>query len=351
MTLTEKIENTIVSDIKNKRYKPGDKLPTLKQLCTIYGVSEVTIRRVIKNLQLSNKLQIRHGNGIYVRETPLKKNATVMVFLPEKDILSKNTVHRYYFNFLAELLVRFNKQLGFEYNILFFSEKVDASFLHQYNADGILFLGSYPDTKTIQTIRNMDLAYTIAGGLESAANDINFVDYNHVKILQDALTRLVRNGHKKIGFITKKRLNQDIQLELEQCFFKFLYDNKLSINKDQYKIVDDNNTIEKAYAEMTTSINDISAIFSDNSSEIERLFSFLSSTHISIPDNISLMASGFSEIATNNNDISGYIINLDKYISSLLRSLATQFSGKTSSVQMLLDAEWHEGKTIKKLTN
>lgn len=349
MTLTEKIEKAIISDINDKHYKPGDKLPTLKQLTTLYGASEVTIRRALKNLEFSNNLQIRHGDGIYVRKDPLKKNATVMVFLPEQDILNQNAIHRYYFNYLAELLVRFNKQLAFEYNLLFFSERVDIAFLQSYHADAILFLGSYPDKKTLQAIKNMGLAYTIAGGLESTSDAINFVDYNHVKILQDALARLIKNGHKKIGFIAKKLLNSDIQMELKQCFFKFLYGHKLPFSDEHYKVIDDNNSIEKVYMEMTSSISDITAIVCGNSSEAEKLFTFLKARHITIPNDISLVATGFSELATNIHDISGYLLDLNKYTSALLQSIAQQLTGKTGSVSIWLDAQWHEGKTIKRI--
>lgn len=63
--VAEDMLNMIHSD-----YPPGSKIPTEPQLSDIFGVSRTTIRASVQSLVSRNVLEIRRGDGTYVKENP-----------------------------------------------------------------------------------------------------------------------------------------------------------------------------------------------------------------------------------------------------------------------------------------
>lgn len=64
--LYQQVEAMIKQDIVTKKYMSGDKLPTESELCEIYGVSKITVRKALSNL-VEKKWIIRiQGKGTFV---------------------------------------------------------------------------------------------------------------------------------------------------------------------------------------------------------------------------------------------------------------------------------------------
>lgn len=51
------VEASIRNDIREKKYLPGEQLPTEEELCKIYGVSKITIRKAFKLLTESGTVE------------------------------------------------------------------------------------------------------------------------------------------------------------------------------------------------------------------------------------------------------------------------------------------------------
>jgi DNA-binding FadR family transcriptional regulator len=83
--LSEQIAQIIVEDIKNGVLKPGEKLPSEKQLIEIFNVSRNTIREALRILKFMNIIDIRQGMGSFV--TSVEANLLIdqldLVFLVE----------------------------------------------------------------------------------------------------------------------------------------------------------------------------------------------------------------------------------------------------------------------------
>ncbi|MBE1487694.1 winged helix-turn-helix domain-containing protein [Plantactinospora soyae] len=62
----------IAQDIRNKiasgEYKPGDKLPSLRELIAIYDVSAEPVRSALLILQAEGLLEGHQGKGVYVTD-------------------------------------------------------------------------------------------------------------------------------------------------------------------------------------------------------------------------------------------------------------------------------------------
>jgi GntR family transcriptional repressor for pyruvate dehydrogenase complex len=82
----EIVLDQIKSLILNRKLKPGDKLPTERDLAEMIGVSRPPLREALKTLEALGIIQIKHGSGIYVSE-PNMDFAT----FPITVMLNRNT--------------------------------------------------------------------------------------------------------------------------------------------------------------------------------------------------------------------------------------------------------------------
>jgi GntR family transcriptional regulator, transcriptional repressor for pyruvate dehydrogenase complex len=64
--LSEKIANRLLSLIREKRLRPGDRLPPERDLALMMKVSRPSLREALRALQLMNIIENRQGSGNYV---------------------------------------------------------------------------------------------------------------------------------------------------------------------------------------------------------------------------------------------------------------------------------------------
>lgn len=83
----ERVMNILVKQIFSRQLKPGDKLPSERQLAKDIDVDRASLRIALKNMEMMNVLTIRQGDGIYVRD--YMKGASIdflrMLFLQTDD--------------------------------------------------------------------------------------------------------------------------------------------------------------------------------------------------------------------------------------------------------------------------
>jgi GntR family transcriptional repressor for pyruvate dehydrogenase complex len=63
----ERIVENLITIIKYRNLKKGDKLPPERQLCEMIGVSRPILREALKALQVMNIIDIRQGAGAYIK--------------------------------------------------------------------------------------------------------------------------------------------------------------------------------------------------------------------------------------------------------------------------------------------
>ncbi|MGI8854223.1 MAG: FadR/GntR family transcriptional regulator [Thermomicrobiales bacterium] len=89
MGLVESVAQQILALIDQERLKPGDRLPSTRMLAQRFQVATPTIREVLRRLQATGVVDIRHGSGIYVRKGHLRMmlaNPNVSVLDPRVTI-------------------------------------------------------------------------------------------------------------------------------------------------------------------------------------------------------------------------------------------------------------------------
>ena len=64
--LPEKISAKLLSLIRERHLRPGDKLPPERELAAMMGVSRPSLREALRALAMLNVVEIRQGDGTYV---------------------------------------------------------------------------------------------------------------------------------------------------------------------------------------------------------------------------------------------------------------------------------------------
>ena len=67
-TLSQEIEQKIEKAILEKQFKAGEKLPTEKELCEMFGVSRTALREALQMLCSRGLIHVKKGSGIYVQD-------------------------------------------------------------------------------------------------------------------------------------------------------------------------------------------------------------------------------------------------------------------------------------------
>lgn len=68
-TLSNRVKDQIEQSILQKIYKPGDKLPTEKEMCSQFGVSRTAVREAVQMLRSQAIINVRKGSGIFVSQS------------------------------------------------------------------------------------------------------------------------------------------------------------------------------------------------------------------------------------------------------------------------------------------
>ncbi len=66
--LYQQVASTIMASITSGQYKPGERLPSERDLATAFKVSRPTIREAMIALEIRGLAETRHGSGIYVTD-------------------------------------------------------------------------------------------------------------------------------------------------------------------------------------------------------------------------------------------------------------------------------------------
>jgi GntR family hexuronate regulon transcriptional repressor len=68
--LYQQVASTIMESITSGKYKPGERLPSERDLASAFKVSRPTIREAMIALEIRGLAETRHGSGIYVADKP-----------------------------------------------------------------------------------------------------------------------------------------------------------------------------------------------------------------------------------------------------------------------------------------
>lgn len=65
-TVSDRIAQQILNLIATEEIRPGDRLPSERDLAALLGVSRPSVREAVKTLEAQGRLHVRHGQGVFV---------------------------------------------------------------------------------------------------------------------------------------------------------------------------------------------------------------------------------------------------------------------------------------------
>lgn len=90
MPLYEQIKTYIVQGIQDGRYRPGERIPSERELAEQLGVSRLTVHHAIKGLQQAGLLVAQVGRGTFVSPRPLNQQLEALTSFTEDMRLRGN---------------------------------------------------------------------------------------------------------------------------------------------------------------------------------------------------------------------------------------------------------------------
>jgi GntR family transcriptional repressor for pyruvate dehydrogenase complex len=73
-TVSDRIAQEILRLISTEEIKPGDRLPSERDLAALLGVSRPSVREAVKALEAQGWLHVRHGQGVFVASPAAEKD-------------------------------------------------------------------------------------------------------------------------------------------------------------------------------------------------------------------------------------------------------------------------------------
>lgn len=195
----------IIQDIKNGKYKPGDKLPSEELFCRKYNSSRSSIREALQALSLLGFISIRPGLGTFLEKITMDKllNPAKIFIEPDDDFLFDLLEFRRSFekNILEMVILKvsdqeLNKlQRILELNKFYFDRNDDEGF-HQYDLRFHQEMVDITKNKVIKSIFNIIypyLKYAIAKSAITKQDQLKTIE-SHYEILEGIKKRDMEKG-------------------------------------------------------------------------------------------------------------------------------------------------------------
>jgi DNA-binding transcriptional regulator YhcF (GntR family) len=226
----EQLVNEIIRHIKAKRFKLGDKLPSIHDICNNFNISRDTVVIAYNELKSRGIISPKHGKGFYVASTTIKSKLKIFLLF---DVM----------NGYKEVLYRsFLNTLGSDYQVDIFFHYYNLKVFNQLISNNINKYGFYvimphfnEDVSEFVKQIPLDKLLIIDKELTSVKGNYSAVFQNFEKDVYYALNEslpLLRK-YSSLKFISNHNF-QFIPDGMEKGFLKFCSENKMkhSIYKD-----------------------------------------------------------------------------------------------------------------------
>lgn len=80
----KKVKLSLSEQIKSGKYPPGGRIPTEREMCEIYGVSRITIRRALGELEDEGIIVREQGRGTFVKHEKIEQPLTSLYSFTEE---------------------------------------------------------------------------------------------------------------------------------------------------------------------------------------------------------------------------------------------------------------------------
>lgn len=199
------VKKMILSEIMRKNMKKGDLIPKEMELCERYNVSRITIRRAIAELVTEKVLYRVSGVGTFVNAVTEKdfhlseKDRQIALVVPDIEDLA-----------ISAIFSGIDKAAqAHDYDIIIYSsgrrvekENYSLSHLLQSNSSGAIIFPNWGTTNAghIFELKRQGFPFVLIDRYYREI-ETDYVVTDNIAGAVEAVTHLIKLGHKRIGFI------------------------------------------------------------------------------------------------------------------------------------------------------
>ena len=201
--LYRQLKSLLLHQIESGELRPGDMLPSLRQLCREYGVSLITVRRALQELVSEGRLQSQQGIGTFVTDRVRHARIALVILGFYEQEWRRNSS-------IFGDLIGGAATVAWEREALFSVTRVDpsrraadvlASIVDERFFDGLLI-------RVLPDITEEDIAPLLAAAMPFVVIkryvpglDINCVVNDDVTAAYRATVHLIEHGYRRIAFL------------------------------------------------------------------------------------------------------------------------------------------------------
>jgi len=202
--LYRQIDQQIADWIEGGQLKAGEQLPSERKLTDLLRVSRRTIRAALARLIETKYVTATHGRGNYVLDPPTRRQ---LRFLGLERIGAPLTTYSlYHYDLVHHAEEATNSLVHYKHapNL----EKLRETVLNPPSGyQGIMI--ARPSQEWVQVLLQLDQEYQgkfplplVITNRDLSGTSLNFVSTDHRRQAYEATTRLIRTGHRRIGFVS-----------------------------------------------------------------------------------------------------------------------------------------------------
>ena len=227
---TDQLKKILLEEIKSGVFKPGDKLPSILNICQKYKVSKHTVSQALSNLNEIGVINLVHGKTTRVSDAPFKNNIEILYWG-----LGKAEQQEFWQEFYLGIVDEIEKNPGYTYNARRTpGERLIKEFsLHDLkDSIGVLVLGTC-SPYLLELLKRYGVKFVLVYD-KTNSNNIPFVSSDFTMVMPELVRLFKANNCSRIAFIGSLGENnhKEINSSKLEIFKQALVDNGLKVSED-----------------------------------------------------------------------------------------------------------------------
>jgi len=199
--LYQRIVDDVLARVRSGEWQPGQRLPSERALCDLYHVSQITVRRALRELAHSGRVYSHHGLGWFVSadEAETAPWRSVTLLLPALDAFAAPIIH----SLVTQLAL---SQIDLHLAFVDGSADGEANALAEATSRGTsaaLIIVSGPERQLTQRYKRLlSLAQVPVALLlhEVAGMDVPAVVLDEGRCMQEVTQHVLGLGHQRVAY-------------------------------------------------------------------------------------------------------------------------------------------------------
>ena len=233
---------SIEKDLRAEKYRPGQKLPSMKDIARELGIGFVTARRALQELEHKGLLAIRHGAGTFVAEGPVEQpRKTVRIALAFRVfMMDTDGTHPALGAYLAGAHQRCTPGEYVVQSLFYgenrFTQDIGQALLDEQINGVVVFDGPLTEEDS-RFLRDHHIHVAVLSYKAWKDDWVITITHDCLSALSQAMEHLRSLGHKRIGLISFTNSLDDGALH--RHFARLAFEHRLGDPKELLTLVND----------------------------------------------------------------------------------------------------------------